>query len=712
MAAALDVQVEPSGHFVVHTRVPDWRFEGDVGQPVSAIRQTSGQDALGSYTETAFDAPGWTSSIRAYADLSIVLFSTTPLADAPPTSLFPALRSYPNLPYQLSFRDAPFSPAQLNRLADAPDGPWAFFDTTGNTFVLSPANDLLVARLGLDADGTLHRALDSQVGRVPAGATEQTLLVVGSAPNQTLEAWGTALTALHGKPRPANDADLVLARLGYWTDNGASYYYRDEPSLGYAGTLLATTADLRQRGVGLGYLQLDSWWYPKGPHARWDDGSGGIWRYVPAPELFPDGLAAFQHAVGLPLVTHARWIDPASPLRQEFTWSGNVITDPRYWDATMQNLHAAGVVTYEQDWLGAQAQPVYDRAAPEQFMGNMAHAAAAAGLSLQYCMPLPRHLLQSVVYPNATTARVSDDRFGRERWDAFLYTSRLASALGLWPWADVFLSTERDNLLLATLSGGVVGIGDALGQADVATLRHVERADGVLIKPDAALVPTDATLLGDAQAAAAAQAGGGPPSSTGPPSSAGPPSGAGPPPGTGLLPAGGPMVAATWTDHAGLRALYVFAYVRGGAGPQTVSVVPSALGLAGPSYVEDVFGGTGTLLGPDQAYTPSVADTAYYVVAPVGPSGIAVLGDAGAFVSLGRARISQLRDDGTVQVGVEFAAGEQAVVLHGYAPSAPAATAVGGGLDPLDYDAASQRFSLTVHPTAAPGHVDVLLWLP
>ena len=172
------------------------------------------------------------------------------------------------------------------------------------------------------------------------------------------------------------------------------------------------------------------------------------------------------------------------------------------------------------------------------------------------------------------------------------------------------------------------------------------------------------------------------------------------------------MVAATWTDQAGLRALYVFAYVRGGAGPQTVNVVPAALGLAGPSYVEDVFGGTGTLLGPDQAYTPSVADTAYYVVAPVGPSGIAVLGDAGAFVSLGRARISQLRDDGTVQVGVEFAAGEQAVVLHGYAPSAPAATAVGGGLDPLDYDAASQRFSLTVHPTAAPGHVDVLLWLP
>jgi len=48
---------------------------------------------------------------------------------------------------------------------------------------------------------------------------------------------------------------------------------------------------------------------------------------------------------------------------------------------------------------------------------------------------------------------VSDDRFSRERWDSFLYTSRLAAALGVWPWADVFMSTERDNLLIATLSG-------------------------------------------------------------------------------------------------------------------------------------------------------------------------------------------------------------------------------------------------------------------
>jgi ubiquinol-cytochrome c reductase iron-sulfur subunit len=41
-------------------------------------------------------------------------------------------------------------------------------------------------------------------------------------------------------------------------------------------------------------------------------------------------------------------------------------------------------------------------------------------------------------------------------------------------------------------------------------------------------------------------------------------------------------------------------------------------------------------------------DRGYYIVAPVGPSGIAFLGDAGQFVSLGRKRIASLKDDGAV----------------------------------------------------------------
>jgi len=90
------------------------------------------------------------------------------------------------------------------------------------------------------------------------------------------------------------------------------------------------------------------------------------------------------------------------------------------------------------------------------------------------------------------TIRVSGDHFGREKWDTFLYTSRLASALGIWPWCDVFMSRQTDNLLLATLSAGMVGIGDRIAAEDKKNLLHAVRTDGVIVKPDTPLVPLDA----------------------------------------------------------------------------------------------------------------------------------------------------------------------------------------------------------------------------
>jgi hypothetical protein len=702
--AALLISVDSNGHYTLQSSVPQLTFGGDIGQPLANLRSADGQDTLGAFHEVDFDYAARSGSIRAYLQTPVVLFSTTFVGGGPNTDPFPVLTSLPNLPYTLSYHDTPFSPYQLNTLADAQDSPWLFFDPSGSGFLISPAANFPVARMAFNEAG-LSSGIDSSVARLPAGYTEQTLLVTGSGPNQMFDTWGTAMLALHNKTRPANDADLTLAKLGYWTDNGAAYYYHFEPQLGYAGTLLAVKRDFDQRGIALGYLQLDSWWYPKGPAMRWDDLADGIFRYRAAADLFPDGLPAFQQQLGLPLATHARWIDPSSPYRSEFSFSGNVMTDPRYWSDLMSYLKSSGVVMYEQDWLGAQAQPVYDLSAPQQFMGNMASEAALNGMTLQYCMPLPRHVLQTVEYGNVTSMRVSDDRFDRNRWDTFLYTSRLASSLGVWPWADVFMSTERDNLLLAALSGGVVGIGDPLGAENADNLRHVVRADAVLVKPDAPLVPTDESVVLEAAQGTRS-----------------------------------PMVAWTYSDHAAnttspapsapgagtaarrgqsddmqsstSRTAYVFAYSRGN-GPQVASFDPASLGVGGEAYVYDYFADIGQVVEPGSRFSASVQSGSYYVVAPVGASGIAFLGDAGEFVSLGAKRISALADDGVVHATVEFAAGEDAVTLQGFAPAPPTVTASNGAADPPTYDFATQRFHVVLHPAStATSNVSVAISLP
>jgi hypothetical protein len=511
-------------------------------------------------------------------------------------------------------------------------------------------------------------------------------------------------------------------------------------------------------------------------------------------ELFPNGLAAFQKQVGVPLVTHARWIDPSSPYHQQYAMSGQVVTDPAFWKEVMDYLRASGVVVYEQDWLCSGAQADYNLTDPDAFLDNMARYASGDGLDLQYCMPLPRDYLQSVRYGNLTTMRVSDDRFESSKWDNFLYDSQFAGSLGVWPWCDVFMSGETTNLLLANLSAGPVGVGDGLGQENPDNLFQVVRPDGVIVKPDAPIVPTDATYLAEA---------------------------------AGDKPA---MVAATYVEHAsGLRYAYVFAYARqvtapagayqaedatlsgavaahdnsgytgtgyadyqndsgdyvqwdvtvasagaytlsfrysnGGtasrplavavngtavgtlpfavtsgwstwavqsttvqlqAGASTVRatttganganidylevsqgstpVVPTqaatfglaALGIDSAAYAYDYFAGGGSLVAKGGSVNAAVSDGTYWVVAPVGPSGIAFLGDAGKFVSHGDKRIANLSDDGDVHVTVDFAAGEGPVTLHGYSPTRPTATASSGSVGTLGYDTTSKLFTVAV----------------
>ena len=149
--------------------------------------------------------------------------------------------------------------------------------------------------------------------------------------------------------------------------------------------------------------------------------------------------------------------------------SGNVSVDPALWSEWMRSLASSGVRTYEQDWLFGPAQPERNLEDGERFMDVMAQAAAREGITLQYCMPLPRHFLQGSQYSNLTTIRTSPDRLSREHWRPFLFNGRLATALGEWPSTDVFMSAETDNLLLATLSGGIVGVGDAIGNS-IATI--------------------------------------------------------------------------------------------------------------------------------------------------------------------------------------------------------------------------------------------------
>src|SRR5262249_22255897 len=110
-----------------------------------------------------------------------------------------------------------------------------------------------------------------------------------------------------------------------------------------------------------------------------------------------------------------------------------------------------------------------------------------------------RYYLQGTLYDNLTSIRTSNDKFGRSRWQDFLYVNQLAFALGELPWSDVFRSGETPNILLATLSAGMVGIGDKIGETNTQNIFSPVRADGVIVKPDESIVPSDQAYIANAE---------------------------------------------------------------------------------------------------------------------------------------------------------------------------------------------------------------------
>jgi len=120
----------------------------------------------------------------------------------------------------------------------------------------------------------------------------------------------------------------------------------------------------------------------------------------------------------------------------------------------------------------------------------------------------------------------------------------------------------------------------------------------------------------------------------------------------------------------------------------------------GRVYVYDDATRTGTVQSAGQTVTLRIQpyQQAYDIVVPVGPSGVALLGDTGKFASLGRQRISALSDDGrAVRATVRFAAGEGPVTLSGYA-AAPSATASYGSVRATRYNARTHMFGISVTP--------------
>lgn len=503
----------------------------------------------------------------------------------------------------------------------------------GTTLLLGPI-DQHEQTIGVGAgDGALAVGWHGDLDRVPAGFSTSFAVVAADGPGAAIDRWVALLPSASRPSRPSRHADALGRRLSYWTDNGASYWYKTEPGHTVTSGLVATVDDLRDRGVPVESVQVDSWWYPHEVLRPFDTDEWvvpptGMLRWEARPDILPDGLGGLRSALGdppPPLAAHIRHLSAESSYVDEFPcWvdGGQAHpSTPALYEHWLDTCVAEGIETFEHDWLVEcfvgvrQLREEPGRATA--WLRGIDEAAAARGRTLQWCMATLADMVTASGLPRVTSVRTSGDHGYLAGpgflWAWFLLVNRIARPLGLHPFKDVFLSGSElagVDALLSLLSTGPVGIGDRLGQADPSVVAPCHRADGLLVKPDVPVAALDDAFRS--------------------------------------WPFGRPRVltADSWTDHAAGRWRYVVALNPDDRGdtavPLDVDVPLAELGVDAPAMAWDWRAGTATPVGPGESLrADGVAphDWRYWVVAPV-VGGVAVIGDPALYATAGDHRIA------------------------------------------------------------------------
>ncbi|KAL4219038.1 hypothetical protein ACF0H5_021621 [Mactra antiquata] len=401
-------------------------------------------------------------------------------------------------------------------------GPLALFNKKGKAVVISPYDNYMSASLWQDLNRRqLVWGIMGGVNDIPANFTYRTILQYGDSINQAFSEWGKTLQGKVGLDKNIQRTknlvkDITVNNLGYWTDNGAYYYYTTQPDKSYETTLADVKSYADQQQIPYRYLQLDSWWYPK------ENNSRGVLTWTALPDVFPSGLQNLSATTGWKFLAHNRYWSKLTPYAKQNNGSFNFIVenggslpiDLEFWRYLFKQAKSWGLIVYEQDWLNRQTMYLSSLHTSltlgTQWLTQMGQAAQENGLTIQYCMAMSRHALQSIEIPAVTQARVSDDFLfkAREQW-RIGETSIFANAINVRPYKDTFWTTSVQpqnrygkeskypglESVVSSLTRGPVGPGDKIGYTNKTLLMRCCRQDGLLLRPSRPALATDKQLM-------------------------------------------------------------------------------------------------------------------------------------------------------------------------------------------------------------------------
>ena len=328
-------------------------------------------------------------------------------------------------------------------------------------------------------------------------------------------------------------------------------------------TVVDVLAYAKQIGVPYRHVMYDSWWYWKecsGSTNSWLACKGAVELWEPRDDVFPDGFNFKPD--NLPLVLHNRWFSGNNNTYiTQLGFKDSFIVEAKHdfalpikadvFKYLMGRAKQWGMTVYEQDCASARQPSSLARArffrhpitplrtahrplplftptglitvwetmdvtkfnvtAGSSWLAAMAEAAAELGITIQYCMPLPRHMLESTYHQPVTNARGSGDYHpDNTDWDIGL-SSLFYWAIGVAPSKDDYWTTEVQpgnpysdkptepnwqlEAITVALSTGPNGPSDGLGFSNASVILATVRGDGITLQPDRPATIVDAALL-------------------------------------------------------------------------------------------------------------------------------------------------------------------------------------------------------------------------
>jgi hypothetical protein len=549
--------------------------------------------------------------------------------------------------------------------------PLVVSDPTYRTLVLSPLDHYLVATqqskpLGVTDGlswGSINCGIEGLVEEIPAGFEHSTILVTGQGIHNTVYEWGRALLRNTGKQIPSKYQDDTLKYAVYVDDAGAYYYEHEFKETGYktyADIILAIENEANEHGLRIGaYHVLDD------PQQR--DRTEGL--FEPRTDLFPEGLGAFHKRLGKPLELYMMWIKANGPYRQKYAFfptdpgdipynMGDVFYDAKYWRDTASKLASWGTVLLQHDFLSSyegnrSMMSGIDKM--DLYLRNMAAALQEKGIDIQYCMALPRNILQSTENPVMVSLQAVEDHHvpmaePKQRpgnpdnhdpyfWKQIIFTGAFYGALGIWPSRDNIQTIADPNafedVLVANLLGGSIQLGHRLGECNYDLVRKTYReGDDLVLKADRPIHPIDRCYRD------------------------------------------GCAVGYTQSHIGEHNWSYVLSLPLAG---YTAAFTPAEVGGQDKNIV---YNWDTHVVQPRGSESPvalaAEAKHEYFVVAPILRNRMALVGDSSKFVTMADQRIASVEDTNTSATVAVVADAKYSPTISGYSPERPSGVKASG----------------------------------